>query len=226
MSTRPSKLLILLVSGIALSACSQAKRIARGGVDPIPATLARAADPAPATGSLYHPATARTLALAEDRRARGIGDMLTIRLVERIRAQKSTNQQTKRDSQRSLDLPDVSPFSIVPEGLFSGGSSSSFNGSGAARQENQLSGEFTVFVTAVLPNGAMAVAGDRRLMLTRGEEQVQLTGIVRPEDIGPDNRVDSTRIADARLRYTGTGEIAQQARQGWLARFFNNISPF
>lgn len=201
-------------------------KLAKGGVDPIPPTLASAPPPAPATGSLWHPAVARTLSLAEDRRARGVGDILTIQLVERIRSEKSTNQQGKRSSQRSLDLPDVSPISRIPEALFSGGSQSSFSGSGAARQENRLSGEFTVFVTAVLPNGALMVAGDRRLTLTRGEEQVQLTGIVRAEDIGPDNRVDSTRVADARLRYTGTGEVAAQARQGWLARFFDQISPF
>ena len=83
-----------------------------------------------------------------------------------------------------------------------------------------------MFVTEVLPNGALAVAGDRRLTLTRGEEQVQLTGIVRPEDIGPDNRVASTRVADARLRYTGTGEVAAQAKQGWLSRFFDRFAPF
>jgi flagellar L-ring protein precursor FlgH len=70
------------------------------------------------------------------------------------------------------------------------------------------------------------VAGDRRLWLTRGEEQVQLTGLVRPEDVGPDNRVPSTRVADAAIRYSGTGEVAAQARQGWFARFFDRINPY
>ncbi len=164
--------------------------------------------------------------LAEDRKARGVGDILTILLVERIQAQKSTAQKTSRSSSRQLNLPDAFPFNKVSEGLFSGGANNSFAGQGSTTQGNSLSGEITVTVTRVLPNGALMVAGDRRLTLTRGEEQAQLTGIVRPEDIGPDNRVLSTRVADARVRYTGTGEIAQQAKQGWLSRFFDKISPF
>ena len=215
----------LLLLAVSLGACSHVDKLSEK-VPPIPATLAPPlAEPA-ATGSLWNPARGTRLALAEDRRARDVGDMLTIRLVERLQAQKSTGQKAARNSNRSLDLPDAKPFSWVPEGLFSGGSDSSFSGAGSAKQENRLSGEITVFVTAVLPNGALAIAGDRRLTLTRGEEQVQLTGIVRPEDIGPDNRVASTRVADARLRYTGTGEVAAQAKQGWLARFFDRFAPF
>ncbi|MCG2840081.1 flagellar basal body L-ring protein FlgH [Sandaracinobacter sp. RS1-74] len=206
-------------------ACTHAEKLA-GHVPPIAPTLAPPAPPPPATGSLWNPAVGERLALAEDRRARAVGDTLTVRLVERLQAQKSAGQDAARSSSRSLDLPDAKPFSWVPEGLFSGGADSSFSGSGSARQENRLSGEFTVFVTAVLPNGAMAISGDRRITLTRGEEQVQLTGIVRPEDIGPDNRIASTRVADARLRYTGTGEVAAQAKQGWLARFFDFVAPF
>ena len=192
----------------------------------IPPALPAAPAPPAVTGSLWQPTTAHRMALAEDRRARGVGDTLTIRLVERLQAEKSAAQDGKRNSQRSVDLPDAKPFSLIPEGLLAGGARNSFSGSGSARQENRLTGEFTVFVTSVLPNGALAVAGDRRITLTRGEEQVQLTGVVRPEDIGPDNRVASTRVADARLRYTGTGEMAAQVRQGWLGRFFETITPF
>ncbi len=205
--------------------CSQAAKFSEK-VPPIPATLAPAAPPPSVTGSLWNPAQGVRLTLAEDRRARAVGDILTIRLVERLQAEKSAGQDAARSANRSLNLPDAKPFSWIPEGLFGGGSDSSFSGSGSAKQENRLTGEITVSVTAVLPNGALVIAGDRRLTLTRGEEQVQLTGIVRPEDIGPDNRVASTRVADARLRYTGTGEVAAQAKQGWLSRFFDRFAPF
>jgi flagellar L-ring protein precursor FlgH len=194
----------------------------------IPPAMAPDPEAAPATGSIYAATRygGRPLLLAEDRKARGVGDILTILLVERLQAQKSTSQESKRTSDRSLDLPNAKPFSSIPEALFGGGSQSSFSGAGSASQANRLSGEITVTVTRVLPNGALMVAGDRRLTLTRGEEQVQLTGIVRPEDIGPDNRIASTRVADARLRYAGTGEVAAQARQGWLSRFFDKVTPF
>jgi flagellar L-ring protein precursor FlgH len=200
-------------------------------VAPIPATLA---PPPPAsarpTGSIFLDARmaggGHRMMLAEDRRAQGIGDTLTILLVERLQAEKQTQQNASRTADRSLELPDARPFSWIPEGLFNGGTASSFSGTGSARQGNRLSGEITVTVVEVLPNGALLVAGDRRLTLTRGEEQVQLTGIVRPEDIGHDNRVLSTRVADARLRYSGTGEVAAQSRQGWLSRFFDRVTPF
>lgn len=164
--------------------------------------------------------------LAEDRKARGVGDILTVLLVERMQAEKSSGQESSRSSNRDLTLPDALPFSALPNALFAGDSRSSFAGEGSTRQANRFSGEITVTVTRVLPNGAMMIAGDRRLTLTRGEEQAQLTGIVRVEDIGPDNRILSTRVADAKLRYSGTGEVAVQARQGWLSRFFDKVAPF
>ncbi|TPE59008.1 flagellar basal body L-ring protein FlgH [Sandaracinobacter neustonicus] len=221
MSTKLSKLLPFL---FLLNGCSAARHLS-DAVPPVPVALAEAPAPAAPTGGIWQ-ASAGGLALAEDRRARRMGDLLTIRLVERIRAEKSVEQDSSRTSNRSLDLPNAWPLNKIDEGLFSGGTSSSFAGSGGASQANSLSGEFTVTVVRVLPNGALMVAGDRRIRLVRGEEQVQLTGIVRPEDIGPDNRVPSTRVADARLRFTGTGEVANQARQGWLSRFFDAVTPF
>ena len=222
MSTKPFNL--LLTACFMAGGCSAANRLS-DAVPPVPAVLAEAPPPAAPTGAIWQ-AHGGGLALAEDRRARRMGDLVTIRLVERIRAEKSVEQDSSRNSQRSLDLPDAWPFNKIDEGLFSGGSSNSFSGSGGASQANSLSGEFTVTVVRALPNGALMVAGDRRIRLVRGEEQVQLTGIVRPEDIGPDNRVPSTRVADARLRFTGTGEVANQGRQGWLSRFFDAVTPF
>lgn len=193
----------------------------------IPPAIAAEPEAMPATGSIYMANHGGgRLMLAEDRKARRVGDILTILLVERMQAEKSANQEASRTSNRSLTLPDVNPINLIPGELFSAGSSSTFAGDGSARQSNRLSGEVTVTVTRVLPNGAMMVAGERRMTLNRGEEQVQLTGIVRSEDIGPDNRILSTRVADARLRYAGTGEVAQQSKQGWLTRFFDRVTPF
>ncbi len=181
------------------------------------------APPTPQTGSLYNAVT--FAGLASDRRARRVGDLLTIRLVERTQARKSATADSSRDGNTRLTLPDSPPFSYVPSGLTSGGSTQSFKGSGTAAQDNQLTGDITVTVARVLPGGVLAIAGEKRLTLNRGEEQVQLTGLVRMDDLGPDNSVPSTRVADARIRYSGTGQIADQSRQGWLARFFAKVSP-
>ena len=72
----------------------------------------------------------------------------------------------------------------------------------------------------------MLVKGEKALTLNRGDEFVQISGLVRQADVSPDNKVLSTRVADARIKYTGKGEIARSSRQGWLQRFFSMISPF
>ncbi len=222
MSTRTSNLLILLL----LAGCQVSNPLV-DRVAPIPPMVAPEAEAMPATGSIYMASQGGgRLMLAEDRKARRVGDIITILLVERMQAEKSANQETSRSTNRDLTLPDVSPINAIPSELFSSSSNSSFSGEGTARQSNRLTGEVTVTVTRILPNGAMMVAGERRITLNRGEEQMQLTGIVRPEDIGADNRILSTRVADARLRYSGTGEVAQLSKQGWLTRFFNRVTPF
>ena len=101
-----------------------------------------------------------------------------------------------------------------------------FQGKGSAAQSNQLNGEISVTVAEVYPNGTMLVRGEKLLTLNRGDERVQISGIIRPMDIGPDNRIASTRVADANIRYVGKGEIARASHQGWLGRFFSRISPF
>ena len=72
----------------------------------------------------------------------------------------------------------------------------------------------------------MLVRGEKHLTLNRGDETIQIAGLVRSVDIGPDNSVPSTRVADARITYTGKGEIARASQQGWLGRFFSRVSPF
>ncbi len=222
MSTSRCKALILLV---ALGAC-KADRLREqvAYIPPAPPAPQPPPEARPVTGSIWATSTYR-LALGTDRRAARVGDLLTILLVERTIAEKAAAQTSQRQSQRTIDISGL-PATAAAEQALSGGSDSSFQGRGATQQSNRLSGEITVTVTEVLPNGALRIAGDRRLFLTRGEEQIQITGLVRPEDIGPGNRVPSTRVADASIRYSGTGEVAAQARQGWFARFFDRITPY
>jgi len=219
MSDRSALALALL---LALPACADEGFGRAPGIAATLPMLPPAAAP-PATGSLYNPASYASL--VGDRRARRVGDLVTILLVERTQARKSATADAARDSNTAITLPDAPPFSHVPPGLMSGGSKQAFKGAGSAAQDNQLSGELTVTVAQVLPGGVLRVAGEKRLTLNRGEEQVQLTGLVRIDDLGPDNSVPSTRVADARIRYSGTGQVADQSRQGWLARFFTKVVP-
>ena len=81
----------------------------------------------------------------------------------------------------------------------------------------------TVTVAEVLPNGIIAVRGEKWMTLNTGDELVRIAGLVRADDIATDNTVSSTRIADARITYSGTGAFADASQPGWMSRFF--LSP-
>jgi flagellar L-ring protein precursor FlgH len=104
-------------------------------------------------------------------------------------------------------------------------STSDFEGSADADQSNSLSGTISVTVTQVMPNGLMEVRGEKWLTLNQGEEFVQISGIIRPVDIGPDNSVPSFKVADARITYAGKGALADANSPGFLARFFMKLWP-
>jgi flagellar L-ring protein FlgH len=164
--------------------------------------------------------------LTSGNRAGRPGDLITIDLIERTIAQKSTSAKTGRDGNIGLTPPVTGPLSFFSPSDVNMGGTQSFKGEGSAAQSNQLSGQLSVTIAEVYPNGTMLVRGEKLLTLNRGDEHVQFSGIVRASDISPDNRVLSTRVADARILYTGKGEIARASRQGWLQRFFSIISPF
>ena len=191
---------------------------------PIPPAVPTAPlPPAIPTGSLFN--AHYFSGLVTDRRARRVGDLITIRLVERTRASKSASAESGRDSDNALRFPPVIPFAASLNQATQGGSKQNFKGSGSAEQNNELFGEITVTVAEVLPGGILRIAGEKRLLLNRGEEHLQITGLVRVDDLGFDNVVPSTRVADARIRFGGSGQVADNSRQGWLARFFAKISP-
>lgn len=182
--------------------------------------------PAQPNGSIFQ-ASAGYSSLTNGARAAQVGDIITILLVERTQASKSTSANTDRSGSISLTPPSSGPFSKLFSSSDIGSSGGQgFKGKGDASQSNALSGEITVTISKVFANGTMFVRGQKALTLNRGDEYVQISGLVRQADVGPDNRILSTRVADARITYTGKGEIARASRQGWLQRFFSMVSPF
>lgn len=182
--------------------------------------------PSPATGSIFQ-VNDGYAALYEGSRARRVGDPLTIVLVERTAASKSAG--SKLDSGGGFGI--TPPATGIGSKLFSATDATmsgkrNFNGTGSADQSNTLSGEVSVTVAKVFANGTMLVQGQKRVTLNRGDEFVQIKGLIRIADIDANNRVPSTRVADAQIAYTGKGDVARASRQGWLSRFFSVISPF
>jgi flagellar L-ring protein precursor FlgH len=188
------------------------------------APLASAAA-APANGAIFQAADGYA-ALYEGWRARRVGDPLTIVLVERTAASKSSSSKLDSSGGFGLTPPTTGPLSLFNNKDIATSGNRNFNGTGTADQANSLSGEISVTVAAVYPNGTMLVQGQKRVTLNRGDEFIRIKGLVRTADVDANNRVPSTRVADAQIAYTGKGDVARAGRQGWLSRFFQQISPF
>ena len=187
--------------------------------------------PVNGSGSIYQ--YGNNVALFEDIKAGQVGDILTIVLTEQTSASKSASTSTSKQNDVSTTNPTLfgSAASVgLPRVL--GGQSftlennltsdKSFTGEGDSSQSNQLSGNIAVVITKVYPNKNMYVKGKKRIRLNQGDEFIEITGIVRPEDIRSDNTVLSTQIANAQISYSGTGVIADSGEMGWLSRFFNS----
>jgi len=178
---------------------------------------------AQATGSIY--ADQQSMELFADPRAHRVGDILTITLVEATQASKKAATSTAKKNGNNISSP-----TILGQGLRIGGktadsslaSNNAFDGDGSSSQSNQLTGEITVTVAQRLSNGALVVRGEKWLTINQGEELVRISGIVRPQDIGNDNIVASSRVADARIEYVGKGTLADANTRGWLSRFFDS----
>ena len=99
---------------------------------------------------------------------------------------------------------------------------SKFDGEGASSQSNALTGDVTVTVMKVLPNGNLYVRGQKWIAINQGKEYVQLSGVVRTIDINPDNTISSSQVANATISYGAKGALADVNAQGWLSRFFNS----
>jgi flagellar L-ring protein precursor FlgH len=168
-------------------------------------------------------------------KARRIGDIVTIRIVESSSATNKASTQTGRSSSVSASVdgffglendysansPFFNPFSKVAGGL-----ESDFDGSGTTKRSGDLTATITARVIDILPNGNLIVMGSREVMVNREKQEITLSGIVRPRDISSENVVLSNYIADAKISYSGSGIINDRQRPGWLARAIDKIWPF
>lgn len=185
-------------------------------------------------GSLYK--EQRGLSLFADTRARSVGDIISVVLTESTQASKNADTAIGRDSGIEVSQPtlfgranpDFAVNDITNLTLEQNiESSSEFTGNGSSNQSNSLRGAIAVQVARVLPNGNLMIQGEKWLALNKGEEFIQLRGIVRPEDVSATNTIPSTLVADARISYGGTGMIDRANSPGWFSKFFNSpLNPF
>jgi len=188
-------------------------------IQPVVAVQAQASE-----GGIYRAGPG--LNLYGDRRARDVGDLLTINLIENTTAQTSATTAIDKESEVSIAAPNIAGAPVTYNGRdilsASVNGERGFSGNGRSAQSNRLAGSLTVTVIQRLPNGNLVVQGQKNMRLNQGDELVQIQGIVRQADINPDNTILSSKVADARIAYGGRGAIAQSNSMGWLGRFFNS----
>lgn len=159
--------------------------------------------------------------LTQDRRAYRVGDILTVKLDESTQASKQARTNFGKKNDVSIGIPEAFGHSVDKlAGSIDG--NRNFNGNATSQQQNSLRGAITVAVYKVLPNGVLAVRGEKWLTLNQGDEYMRVTGLVRAEDIERDNSISSQRIANARISYAGRGALSDANSAGWLTRFFNH----
>ncbi len=170
-----------------------------------------------------------------DKKARRAGDILTILIVEEATsakdAQKSTDKKFNASGSISLQSPIVDGLpraSWTNAGLpsFSFDTTRTFGGKGSMENKDTFSGTIGARVIEVLPNNNLMIEGRRTLVIQNEAIEIVLTGTVRPEDIGRDNTIKSTSVADAAIQYNSTGSIAQNQKQGILPTLWDWINPF
>jgi len=214
------------IVALLLTACAASgPNLPPAGFEPSYPTSAQA--PTPAPGAIYRGGGTGGLSLFADQKARNVGDILTIQLVERTQASATSSTNTSKGSNVAVPAPRLfgAPATIGGRTLDSElGAESEFEGSGNSTQSNRLDGNVTVTVAERLPNGYLVVRGQKWIRINQANEHIQIQGIVRPADIGPDNTISSSRVADAQIAYRGRGSLAQANAQGWLTRFFQSAA--
>lgn len=224
-------LYLAIVTVAALSGCSttQNKNVVRDDPYYAPIYPEDNQDQMVATGSLFN--TQFSNDLYADKKALRVGDIITIVLRETTQATKAANSELDKSSDSSLD-PVIglggNAINIGKEAIqFGAKSSSSFSGDSKSNQSNSLFGNISVNVTRVLPNGNLVIRGEKWLTLNTGEEFIRLEGLVRPQDVTADNTVESNRVANARIQYSGKGDQQEVQSAGWLTSFFMSaLMPF
>jgi len=198
--------------------------------DPYFAPLPPVAAPRPIVrnGSLF--TQSHSNSLYSDNKARHEGDIITVVLRENTQASKQAKTETAKDSNVTFDPLNIAGRNASIGGnvlQFGSSSSQDFTGDAKADQSNSLVGDISVNVLQVMENGNLVIRGEKWLTLNTGKEYIRLTGVIRPQDVDVNNTVESTKIANARIEYSGTGAHHGGQSPGWLTRFFSGpLWPF
>lgn len=180
----------------------------------------------PATGSLFHTASYRPA--FEDRRARMVGDNVTVVIVENVTASQKSSSTVDRASGVEAGISAL-PFvgsTFTDKTKLGAKSNNTFAGKGGTESANTFTGSITSTVMQVLPNGHLVVAGEKQIGVNENVDVLRFSGTVDPRTLQPGSIVNSTQVANVRIQSRGRGAQGEAQVTGWLGRFFNTVTPF
>ena len=169
------------------------------------------------------PATSESL--YKDKKAFKIGDVLTVNVMESASASHNANTKASKTSSAGVSWG-AQKSTGVPFQDFSISGKENMQGGGGSARSGDLTGHITVRVAEVLPNGNLVINGNRVITVNDEKQIMEITGIVRPEDVTAENTVLSTLVADAQIKYTGNGAVSEKAKVGLMSRLLSMLFVF
>ncbi len=191
------------------------------------APAATAAPARRASGSIYQPVSYRPT--FEDSRARHVGDIVTIQIVESLAASQVSKSTVNRNTSIDTAITPPLPGILGPDLKnleMAAKTNNDFSGKGGTEAANTFSGSITATVIDVLPNGNLIVAGEKQIGVNQNVDVMRFSGTVNPKLLQPNNVIASTQVADVRVESRGRGPQGEAQTVGWLSRFFLNFHPF
>ena len=158
-----------------------------------------------------------------------VGDIITVLLNESTQAARTQNTDVSREAKNTFPTGASTAIGGVHpllNGIDLNNNKTSSTGKGTADQLATLSGSVAVTVVEILANGNLMVRGEKKLGLAEGTEVIQVSGVIRPEDVGPNSTVQSRRLANAQIAYRGSGDLANATRAGWGPTLMHKFWPF
>ncbi len=242
--SRKSLVLILAaahISTLFFSGCATVQKdtgsvVTPPGISEDPALLVRYEPLPPSEGSLW---TEESDPFFEDTKARQPGDTLIVDIVENATSSMDASTDSKRSTSMNIGVPNFFGYmrqfealanpvtkGMLGDKLVGTKYDNSFTGDAKSSRNGSITASIAARITEILPNGNYTIYGKRAIKVNQEIQYIIVSGIVRPEDIGDNNRVQSTNIADSRIEYFGQGVIADKQKQGWGTRLFDNLWPF
>ena len=229
-------ILIAVIFAFLQTGCSSLSQTTLKKEDPLPARMGipsvSVAKAQPPEGSLYND---RAMNLYQDNRAHQIGDILVVNIVETSSGKKTAKTKTERESTVSGDLTYLFRFASwmhlqdpnIPGAQTIGANlTNDFEGKGETSRNSTVTATLSARVIDKTMNGNLVIRGYKEIMVNNETQYIILSGMVRPQDISPDNSIRSTHIADARIEYSGVGVVSEKQQPGWLARALDVVWPF